>query len=150
MNSFVITLRAIGSHLAMRLYIPAVIAAGIIVGLLVAVGLWLTSLSDWWWLLFIPITILGCVVLGIAMVVLSLIRYVRPSQTKAQKRATSKFVDKLQGLTDIAGTPKFIILFRVVRSIAAPKKDSYLADLAGNKQLVNDFRELQRSFDKRA
>ena len=75
-----------------------------------------------------------------------LIRYVQPAQTKVQQRAVKRFVDKIQGVAEIAGTPKVIILFRVVRSIAAPKKDSYLSDLVANKELVNDFRELQRLF----
>jgi hypothetical protein len=150
MNSFALALSAIGSHLAMRLYIPAVIAAGAVVMACVAIGFWLTTTSEWWWLLFIPITILTCVILGMAMVVLALIRYVRPSQTKTQATAVKQFVDKLQGIADIAGTPKFIILFRVIRSVAAPKRDSYLADLASNKKLINDFRELQRLFDSRS
>lgn len=146
MNSFVLALRAIGTNLAMRLYIPAAITAGTIMALLVAGGLWLTTLSNWWWLLFVPITAALCVVLAVAAVVFLLILYVRPTQTKAQKQAVKQFVNKLQGIADVAGTPKFIILFRVVRSIAAPTKDTYLADLASNRQLASDFRELQRLF----
>lgn len=146
MKPFTLTIRAIGSQLAMRLYLPAVIAAGIVIALIVAAGLWLTTFSDWWWLLFFPITILVCVVIGIAAVVFFLIRYVRPDQTKVQKRAVGQFVDKLQGVVDVAGTPKFIVLFRVIRSIAAPSKESYLSDIAKNKQLAGDFRELQRLF----
>ena len=146
MQSFILTLRAIGTNLAMRLYLPAVLAAGAIVALVIIAGLWLTSFSSWWWLLFVPITIASCVVIGAALVVLLLIRYVRPAQTKAQKQAVKQFVDKMQGIAEFAGTPKFIILFQVVRSIAAPTKSTYLADLAKNKQLAGDFRELQRLF----
>lgn len=148
MKPFVLTLRAIGSRLALRLYIPAVIAAAVVLALLVGGGVWLTTLSSWWWLLFIPITALFCIALAVALVVLFLIRYVQPSQTKAQKKAVSNFVDKLQSVADVAGTPKFIILFRVVRSIAAPSKDSYLADLANTGKLAKDFRDLQGLFRK--
>lgn len=148
MQASILALRAIGTNLAMRLYLPAVLMAGVVVALVVALGLWLTSFSAWWWLLFVPIAIFGSVVIGIAFVVFMLIRYVRPEQTKTQKQAVKEFVDKLQGVADVAGTPKFIILFRVVRSIAAPNKNTYLADLAKNKQLAGDFRELQRMFGK--
>ena len=150
MKPFTLTIRAIGSQLAMRLYLPAVLTIAILIALVIAGGLWLTTLNDWWWLLFFPITVLVSVAIGIAAVVFFLIRYVRPDQTKAQKRAVGQFVDKLQGVVDVAGTPKFIILFRVIRSIAAPSKDTYLADIAKNKQLGSDFRELQRMFDQRA
>lgn len=149
MGPFVLALRAVGSQLAMRLYIPAVIVAGTIMALLVIGTLWLTTLSEWWWLLFIPLTVLLSVVFAIAAVLLLLIRFVRPDQTREQKRAVGQFVDKIQGVSDVIGTPKFIILFRVIRSIAAPSKDKYLSNLVKNRELAGDFRELQRSFDSR-
>lgn len=118
MGPFVLTLRAVGSQLAMRLYVPAVITASVVLALLVFGALWLTTLSEWWWLLFIPITVLFTIVLAVAIIIFMLIRYVRPTQTQVQKRAVGQFVDKLQGVTDVIGTPKFIILFRVIRSLS--------------------------------
>lgn len=147
MNSFVLALRAIGTHLAMRLYIPAVVIVSVWVVVLVASGLWLTTLSNWWWLLLIPITSFVCIAFGVAIVLLLLIRFVRPMQTKAQKQAVKQFTDELQAVAETIGTPKLIILFHVVRSIAAPSKDTYLADLVAHKQLAGDFRNLQRSFE---
>lgn len=147
MGPFVLTLRAVGSQLAMRLYVPAVITASVVLALLVFGALWLTTLSEWWWLLFIPITVLFTIVLAVATIIFMLIRYVRPTQTQVQKRAVGQFVDKLQGVTDVIGTPKFIILFRVIRSVAAPSKDKYLSNLVKNRELAGDFRELQRLFD---
>lgn len=113
---------------------------------LLAGAFWLTTFSEWWWLLFIPVVIMLCVGLAIGIVALLLIRYIRPDQTKKQKQAVSQFVDKLQGVADIVGTPKIIILFRVIRSIAAPSKEPYLSDLVANKELVGDFRKLQQLF----
>lgn len=147
MGPFVLTLRAVGSQLAMRLYVPAVITASVVLALLVFGALWLTTLSEWWWLLFIPITVLFTIVLAVATIIFMLIRYVRPTQTQVQKREVGQFVDKLQGVTDVIGTPKFIILFRVIRSVAAPSKDKYLSNLVKNRELAGDFRELQRLFD---
>lgn len=150
MRPFVLALRAIGTQLAMRLYVPTVIGAAVVMALLVAGALWLTILSEWWWLLFIPLTVLFCVVFAVASIFLLLIRFVRPQQTKAQKRAVKQFVDKLQNVVDVVGTPKIFILFRVVRSVAAPSKDRYLADLVSNRELAKDFREIQQSFDTRS
>ena len=147
MKSFVLALRAIGSQLAFRLFVPVAMATIAVIALLVLGTLWLTSLSEWWWLLFIPITIFSCVVLAIGSVAWLLIRFVRPPQTKAQLQATARFVDKMQNLADVASTPKVIIFFRVVRSIAAPSKDSYLADLMNNRELAGEFNSLRRSFD---
>lgn len=147
MNSLILALRAIGTNLAMRLFVPVVVVLGVILGLLVAGNALLTTYSGWWWLLFIPLVILCSIAAAVTAVIWMLIRYVRPSQTKAQKQAVSRFVDKMQGVTEVASTPKSIILFRVVRSIAAPNKDRYLAHLVENKELVKDFRNVQHTFD---
>ncbi len=147
MKPFVLALRAIGAGFVMRLYVPLVIVAVIILALLVSGASWLTTLNEWWWLLFIPITTLFFVLFAIGFIVLMLVRFVRPTQTKAQQQAVKQFIDKLQGVTEIVGTPKVIILFRVVRSIAAPSKDTYLSDLVKNRELAKDFRAIQASFN---
>lgn len=147
MRSFVLALRAVGTELAMRLYIPAVLIAAALMTLLVAGTLWLTTFNGWWWLLFVPITVLFGIVFAVATVLLLLIRFVRPQQTKTQKQAVGRFVGKAQGVVDVIGTPKFIILFRVIRSVAAPSKDSYLSEIVSNRELAHDFRQIQRSFD---
>lgn len=147
MNSFVLALRAIGAGLAMRLLIPVAVIAALVFILLFGSALWLTTLSNWWWLLLIPLTSVFCIALAIGFVLFSLIRYVRPTQTDAQRRAVGQFISKLQNIAEIAGTPKFLLLFRVVKSIASPNKNTYLSDLVSNKELAGDFRALQRLFD---
>ncbi len=139
--------RAIGTEFAMRLWWPVfytTIAIAIVgVGLLI----WLTSLNAWWWLLALPIGIGLSVAAVLLTIFLFLIRYVRPDRTRSQKQQVRKFVDKFALLQELSGTPKFIILFRTVRSIAAPRSDSYLRDLASTKDLKTDFMEIARSFD---
>lgn len=148
MNSLALTIRAIGTEFAMRLYIPIVVAASLIIILLGMGAWWLTTFSAWWWLLFVPLILLSSVAIGIAFVVFSLIRFVRPTQTKAQKQAVRTFTNRLQEVAEIVATPKFLIFFHVVRSISAPSKDTYLTNLVQNKELVGDFRAIQRSFEK--
>ena len=147
MKPFVLALRAIGAEFVIRLCIPiaVIILAGF--ALLMASAYWLTTFSGWWWLLFIPITSLFIVLCTVGFVVLMLVRFVRPLQTKAQQKAVKQFVDKLQGVAEIVGTPKFIVLFRVVRSIAAPSSNTYLSNLVEDRELAKDFREIQASFN---
>ena len=147
MNSFVLTIRAIGTEFAMRLYVPIVIAVAIVISLLGVGTWWLTTFSAWWWLLFIPLIIFSSVVIGVAFVAFSLIRFVRPSQTKAQQQAVKAFNSRLQEVAEIVATPKFLIFFHVIRSISAPSKDTYLSKLVQNRELVSDFRAIQRSFE---
>lgn len=147
MRPFALALRAVGARIIMRLYVPVIIGIAIVMTLLIAGAFWLTTLSAWWWLLFIPIVSLVCIVISIATVILLLVRLVTPVQTKAQKRAVKQFTDRVQNVADIVGTPKIIILFQVARSVAAPDKHTYLADLINNKDLVKEFRDLQRLFD---
>lgn len=139
--------RAIGTEFAMRLWWPAFYAFVLIAIVGVGLLIWLTSLNAWWWLLALPIGIGLSVAAVLLTVFFLLIRYVRPDRTSSQKRQVQQFVDKLALLQELSGTPKFIILFRTVRSIAAPRSDSYLKDLVSTKDLKTDFMEIARSFD---
>lgn len=140
-------IRAIGSEFAMRLWRPSLyIVIGI--GVVSIAGMsWLVSISAWWWLLALPIMVGLSVAAALLTVFLLLIRYVRPGQTRQQKAQVRQFVDKLQLLQELSGTPKFVILFRTVRSIAAPRSDSYLSNLFNTKDLAKDFKRISGSFD---
>ncbi len=140
-------IRAIGTEFAMRLWWPACYAAIFIAVVCVGLLVWLTSMNAWWWLLALPIGIGLSVATVLLIVFFLLIRYVRPNRTASQKQQVRQFVDKLALLQELSGTPKFIILFRTVRSIAAPRSDSYLKDLVSTKNLKTDFMEIARSFD---
>lgn len=146
MKPYVLSIRAIGSEFGRRLwlqFLPLFVVAAIV---LIALELWLTSLSSWWWLLIIPISIFIGVGLVVGFVFRMLISYVRPVQTKEQVVAVRTFVDKLQLVNEITGTPKPIVLFRVIRSIAAPSSDSYLKDIVETKELKREFQSITRQF----
>ena len=146
MQATFLAIRAVGAELARRLWLPVVVIALVVaVALGVLLG-WLVSLDAWWWLLAIPLSI-GVSVAAIVLVVTwLLIRYVRPEVSRAQRTQIRAFVDQLQAVQEIAGTPKFLILLRVVRSISAPRSDSYLEKIVSSRQLGRDFREIVRGF----
>ncbi len=147
MKSYVLSIRAIGSEFARRLWMQFLPIFLVTAAALIALQLWLASLSSWWWLLVIPISIFIGVGLVVGFVFRMLISYVRPVQTKEQAITVRHFVDKLQFVNEITGTPKIIILFRVIRSIAAPSSDSFLKDIVETKKLRADFQSITHGFE---
>jgi membrane protein implicated in regulation of membrane protease activity len=147
MKPSILAIRSIGAELANRIYLPVAVITCVIIGLLFALAIWLTTLSDWWWLFFILLLIAASVVLGVLAVVKLIIRSVTPAQSKAQKKQTKAFVDKLQRLSEVAGTPKFILLFQIVRDIAAPRENGFIASISNDtSSLKHEFIELRQTF----
>lgn len=146
-SQLLLTVRAIGAEFANRVYYP-VLALGLAATLiLVALVAWLVTMSAWWWLLAIPVIILISVVMGIAVIVRLIIRYVTPVQTRAQKLAVKEFVKKLQHTSEAIHTPKAVLLLRLVRDVVAPRRDGFIGTLATNTfSLKSDFESIQKSF----
>lgn len=146
MNATFLAVRAIGAEFARQLWVSSFIISGITGAILVALLLWLTSLSAWWWLLALPVGVGLSVAVALLIVFHLLINYVRPVLSSQQKKEVKSFVGRLQFVSEFTSTPKFIILFRVIRSIAAPKSDTYLQDIFETKNLQKDFRSITQSF----
>ncbi len=147
MNPTLTVIRSIGAEFAKRLFVPIAILNGIIFTVLVVGIVLLGTLSQWWLLLLFPVVILICIAAGVLGVVWLTIRTVTPVQTKVQKRATKNFVDKLQRVSDAVHTPKIILLFRIVKDIAAPTQNGFIGSIADDTaSLRHDFRELQKLF----
>ena len=146
MNATFLAVRAIGAEFARQLWVSSFIISGITGAIFVALLLWLTSLSAWWWLLALPIGVGLSVAIALLIVFHLLINYVRPVLSSQQKKEVKSFVGRLQFVSEFTSTPKFIILFRVIRSIAAPKSDTYLQDIFETKNLQKDFRSITQSF----
>lgn len=143
MNPTVQALRAIAARFARQVYIPlATISGTIFIGLIIF-SVWLTTYSGWWWILFAFIVIAGLVT-GFALLVAGvIIMVVTPNQTIKQKQRVKSFVEKLQHLSEVAQTPKFILLFRLVRDTARPREHSYIESVSkSTKTLRSDFMEL--------
>jgi len=147
MNPTITVIRCVGAEFATRLFYPVAVISAILCALLVTGVLLLATLSQWWLLLLIPVVILVCVVFGVMLITGLVIRTVRPFQTKVQRVAVKAFVDKLQRVSDAVQTPKFILLFRIVRDIAAPRKDGFIGSMTDDTvSLKRDFQALQKLF----
>lgn len=147
MSPTITVIRAIGSEFAKRLFLPVAIVALVIFALLIISVVFLGTLSQWWLLLLIPVIALLCIASTVLAVVWLVIRTVRTVQTKVQRTAVKVFVDKLQRLSDAVQTPKVVLLFRIVRDIAAPRKDGFIGTMTDDTTtLKRDFIELQKHF----
>ena len=147
MKPSILAIRSIGAEFANRVYLPVAVVALVTLAGLFGLTFWLTTLSDWWWLLFALLIIVGSVVIGVLGVVKLVIRSVTPAQSKAQKKRTKAFVDKLQRLSEVAGTPKLVLLFQIVRDIAAPRENGLIASISTDTtSLKREFIELSNTF----
>ena len=134
-----LAVRAIGAVFGKQSWLNVTIIAGVLALLLVALCVWLISLSAWWWLL----AIVAGMAISIAFVMLFVFRAVlnsiTPKQNSEQKQAVQEFTEKLQLVKELTETPKVIILFRLIRSVAAPSKEKYLENIFEARKLKADF-----------
>lgn len=149
MKSSLLAIRSIGTEFANRLFYPVVITGVVAAAALTGLVFWLTTFSSWWWLLFIPVVMAICVGLAVFIIIKLVIRSITPSQTRQQKQAAKQFVDKVQTVAEATQTPKVVLLFRIVRDIAAPKEGGFIGNLATTTtSLKSDFTDHVRSFNK--
>ncbi len=147
MSPTITVIRCIGTEFARRLLYPIAIVASILLTVMVVGVLLLGTLSTWWLLLLIPVVMVLCIVAAVLTILWLVIRTVSPAQTKVQRRAVKTYVDKLQRLSDAVNTPKVILLFRIVRDVAAPRKDGFIGSITDDTaSLKRDFQQLQKLF----
>lgn len=147
MKPSLLAIRSIGADFGNRLFYPVVIIFIVVASLAVGLVAWLTSINEWWLLLAIPIVILVSAGIGVLVVTRLVIRTITPDRSSKQKLASKQIVDKLFNLSEAAQTPKFILLFRVVRDVAAPRENGFIGTLSHDTtSLSGDFKKLRDSF----
>ena len=147
MNPYLQTVRAIAREFLFRIYKPIVITVAIVSAIVLGFSIWLTSFSAWWVILVAIVAllvILAAIVLVIGWLVL---KFIAPLQSKDQKRQVSSFVDKIQRLAEVTATPKFVLLFRLVKDIIEPSKEGFVASIGNDAiSLKRDFNALRDTF----
>ena len=142
-----LAVRAVGAVYGRRIWKTVALIALCIAAIAVALCIWLVSLSAWWWILAIVVG-MG---ISIAAVVLFVFRMVLnsidPVKTTQQKETVRVFADKLQFVKELTETPKFIILFKLIRSVAAPSSEKYLETIFETKKLHSDFKAVVALFN---
>ena len=147
MQPAILAIRSIASEFFYRLYLPVLITFAIIFAVLFALTIWLITMSGWWWILF-AVIFLWFIVAAVLFVLSGLIiKKLTPLRTKEQKQQTKAIVDKMQRAAEVTSTPKFIILFRIVKDSVRPNERGYLSSLADETMsLRKDFADLKQSF----
>jgi hypothetical protein len=142
-----LAIRSIASEFARRLYVPAAVSAAIVAALVLALAIWLVTINEWWLILLILVcgmTFFAFVALGVALIV---IKKVTPQQSKIQKKQTKAFVDKLLRVAEVTSTPKFILLFQVMKDIVKPSHEGFISSVSNDTvSLKRDFIALKDSF----
>lgn len=150
MKPTILAIRAVGAEFARRMYLPVAILAIVIIVAFASLTAWLISLSAWWWLLMFAVVSSACIAISVLTVLYLTIRRVTPDQNPIQHKAVRGFVDKIQLLSDTVGTPKVVLLFRIIKDIAAPRADGFIGSLTGASATVKkDFEALIKLFDDR-
>ena len=129
-NSLILAVRTISTEFARRIYLPVVVIIEAILIVLIGALIWLVTISGWWWLLLAPTLLIAIVFTVAATLIGLLINFLKPAQTKAQRKEVRAFVDSLQHTTETVQTPKFIILFRLAKDALAPSERSFIRELS--------------------
>lgn len=148
-SPFVLAIRAVSAEFAQRIFLPIVGIVGGALVVLIALSIWLVTLSGWWWFILAPL-ILICLFATFATVIAGLvIRILNPPQTKQQRTHVRSFVDSLQFASDTVQTPKFILFFRLVMNMLQPSKKGIVNELSHNAaSLQRDFRAIIALFSE--
>jgi len=147
MNPSLRAIRALAVDFIMRLYGPVTIVTAGVAALLLAFSVWLTSVSNLWWILVTFVTIFTLVLAAIFITLWLIIKKVAPTRTKAQKVQARALVDKMQHLTEVATLPKFFLWFQIARDIVRPSGDGFIASVSNDTtSLHQDFIALRDSF----
>ena len=136
--------RAVTSQYAKDLLRPILfigIAAYVVI---MALVIWITVAVNGWWILlgFIP-TVLFCVGLAVWAGVWFAASRLSPTMNKQQKRVTKEVVEQVNKVAEQIGTPRFLLVFRIVKDVLFPSKTkrTLIGDLAETPG------ELRRSFE---
>ena len=132
LSPLLLAVRAVSAEFAQRLFIPVVVITGIVLLALLIVVVWLVTASPWWWLLLAPLILVTVIVVFAVALTRIAIVFLRPQQTKQQRKTVKGFVDALQAASETIQTPKFILLFYVARDVLFPSKESFVSKVSSN------------------
>lgn len=141
-------IRAITAEFARQFVQPFIwIALGIMACLIIVVLLLSINVSAWWWLLAIPVVILGIAMTVVWLIVRLILAGLSPRLDSTQKTATKQFVTKLQFTKDTIQTPYPVMIFYVIRDIIFRRDKGFLSEVTEHSRTLKpDFEALKNLF----
>lgn len=147
MKTTFLAIRAVGAELARRIFVPVAIGAAVVAALVIVLMTWLTVQSGWWWFLAAPTYVALLISAASFVLAAIIIRHVSPAKTAAQRDQVNHFVDKFQRVAEIKDTPLFVLLFRVVRDVIRPQRQSFVQGVVKDTtSLEADFKAIINGF----
>lgn len=149
MDSTLLAIRAITAHYGRQLLWPVLWIGLGIYALVFGLTWWLAyNLSSWWWLIELfatPLFMIGLLLWSACFVI---IRRIHPKLNKDQRKLVREIVGHATHIAAEMGTPKFIILGRIVRDVVfgTSVRGSYIGELTAEPgEAKRKFDELRRS-----
>lgn len=150
MGSTVSAVRAVTAEYAKQILRPLLFIGSGVYAVVMALVIWIAvAVNPWWMLLGTLPTILFCVALAIWIGVRTAASRLSPDMNKAQKAATKKVVARVSTVAEQIGTPRFLLIFRIVKDVVFPPKSnrSFIGELADTPSgLKKDFDALRALF----
>lgn len=148
-SPLILATRSISSEFIRREYTTVLWIVGLVFVGLHLLGVWLISQSSWWWILEIFLIFLTAIAAALAALVFFLVKKLRPRQSLKQRKMVRSFVDSLQEFSETAQTPKFLLIFRLIKDAIFPSPDSLVKQLASKSTALRpDFQKIVQLFDK--
>ena len=144
MNSTVLAIRAITSLYVKRLLLPILLIGLAIYAAIIGLVWWIAVMSSgWWWLLAVLPTFVIAVGLVLWLIARTVAIRIAPVMNKKQTAATKQFIKRIDGVAEHIGTPKFVIIYRVIKDIIVRPTSSktYIGEIA------NEPGEMRREFE---
>lgn len=148
MKPNIAAIRAITAEFARQFVQPFFwVALGLLVCLVIITVLLAVNISPWWWLLAIPVVILGLAGIVIWLIVRLILQGLSPRLNLDQKTATKQLVTKLQFTKDTIQTPYPLIIFYVIRDIIFRRDKGFLSEVTEHSRTLKpDFEALKKLF----
>lgn len=150
MDSTVLAVRAVTAVYGRQLLWPAIIVWLAAFAVVFGLSWWLaTAFHTLWWLLALMLTPLFIVGIGVWSLCFVIISRLHPPLSKDQRALTKAIVGHVTTIANELGTPKFIILARIVKDVMFGNtlKGSYIGSMANESvETKRKFNELRQSF----
>ena len=148
MKPSIAAIRAITAEFARQFIRPFFwVGLGLIACLVIITILLAANISAWWWLLAIPVVILGIAGTIVWLIVRFILYQLSPRLSAEQKTATKQFVGKLQFARETIQTPYPVMIFYVVRDIIFRRDQGFLSEVTQHSRTLKpDFDRLKGLF----
>lgn len=124
------TSRAVGSEFVKRKLTGIATIIVILSFIFIAAGIWLTTISAWWWILLTIIFAWVFLAMVLLLIAWFAVRIFRPQMTADQRHAVSDFVDKIERVSETIQITPYMIFFKILKDMLFPPKKTFIEQIA--------------------